>query len=147
MPQRTTWTTVLFLYKDERLRRIEQTKQRGFHVGIWWNDAERLVACLQSIDEIEAVGHLIDSDLSHDSAWETVCHELSCHEGSEYFHIPRGRIVWDTVNRAGILYHGNSTPAIALNKLSRIYRLPRWEARLDEHYLIDEALEDFYRLE
>ena len=147
MSRRKSWPSTLFLYEEQRLRRIEHTRHLGFHVGIWWHDAKRLVALLQSIAEINAVGHLIDSDLSHDSAWETARHELSCHEEAEYFHIPRGRIVWDTVHRAGILYHGNATPTEAFEELAKLFRLPRWEARLDEHYLTGEALEDFYRLD
>ncbi|MBS0205534.1 MAG: helix-turn-helix domain-containing protein [Planctomycetes bacterium] len=102
---------------------------------------------LQSIAEIKTVGHLIDSDLSHDVSWDTARQELRCQAEAEYFDIPRGRIVWDTVHRAGILYHGNETPVEAFEELARLFRLPRWEARLDEHYLTGEALEEFYRLD
>ena len=147
MPRRQSWATVLFLYDEQKLKRITGTTTLGFHVGIWWHDGERLVAFLQSISEIKAVGHLIDSDLSHDAVWETARQELTGNENAEYFDIPRGRIVWDTVHCAGILYHGNATPTEVFEELARLFRLPRWEARLDEHYLTGEALEEFYRLE
>ena len=147
MPRRCSWAKVLFLFGEQKLKRITRTQALGFHVGIWWHDDERLVAFLQSISEIKAVGHLIDSDLSHDSVWETARHELTGHENAEYFDIPRGRIVWDTVHCSGILYHGNATPNEVFEELARLFRLPRWEARLDEHYLTGEALEEFYRLE
>lgn len=147
MPRRKFWTPRLFLYEKQKLKRIECAGELCFHVGIWWHDSQRLVAFLQSIAEIKGVGHFIDSDLSHDWAWETARHELSCHEGTEYFEIPRGRIVWNTYHQAGVLYHGNSTPHQAFHELARIYRLPRWDTRLDEHYLTGEALEDFYRLD
>ena len=147
MPRRKSWPSVLFLYDGQKLQRIERTQSLGFHVGIWWHDDERLVAFLQSIAEIKAVGHLIDSDLSHDAVWETARHELTDHEDAEYFEIPRGRIVWDTVHCSGILYHGNATPTEVFEELAKLFRLPRWEARLDEHYLTGEALEAFYNLD
>lgn len=147
MPRRSSRVKVLFLYDEQKLKRITRTQAPGFHVGIWWHDDERLVAFLQSISEIKAVGHLIDSDLSHDAVWETARHELTDHEDAEYFEILRGRIVWDTVHCSGILYHGNATPTEVFEELATLFRLPRWEARLDEHYLTGEALEEFYRLE
>jgi DNA polymerase III alpha subunit len=78
---------------------------------------------------------------------------------SEYDNNPTAKRVFDMaiqlegtirshgVHAAGVVYHGNSTPAAVFKELARIYRLPRWELRLDEHYLTGEALEDFYRLE
>ena len=147
MPRRKSWPSVLCLYDGQKLQRIERTQSLGFHVGIWWHDAERLVAFLQSISEIKAVGHLIDSDLTHDAVWETARHELTGHEDAEYFDIPRGRIVWDTVHCSGILYHGNATPTDVFEELAKLFRLPRWEARLDEHYLTGDALEAFYSLD
>lgn len=147
MPRRQSWVTILFLYGEQKLKRITGTPPVGFYVGIWWHDDERLVAFLQSISEIKAVGHLIDSDLCHNSVWETAHHELGGYENAEYFDIPRGRIVWDTVHCSGILYHGNATPTEAFEELARLFRLPRLEARLDEHYLTGEALETFYNLD
>ncbi len=146
MPRTTTWTTVLFHQEREILRRTDPAKALSFHVGIWWHDNERLVAFRQSVAEIKTTGHLVDSDLSHDSVWETARQELHCSAALEYFQIPRGRILWDAFHRAGILYHGNSTPQMVFEELARFYGLPRWEARLDEHYLTGEALEEFYRL-
>lgn len=147
MPRRKSWRSILFLYDEQTFKRIEHVPAVCFHVGIWWHDDELLVAFLQSISEIKAEGHLIDSDLSHDSVWETARHELTGHENAEYFDIPRGRIVWDTVRCSGILYHGNATPTNVFEQLARLFRVPRWEARLDEHYLTGEALEEFYRLD
>jgi hypothetical protein len=147
MPPKKSWPSVLFLYENQRLRPIKNPRDICFHVGIWWHDDERLVAFLQSIAEIKPISHLIDSDLAHDSAWETARRELSCGEQTEYFDVPRGRILWDTAHQCGILYHGNSTSTDLFEELARIYRLPRWEVRLDEHYLIGEALNEFYSLD
>ncbi len=147
MPRRASWAKALFFYESGKLRRGDTDKAFGFHVGIWWHDTERLVAFLQPITEIKAAGHLIDSDLSHDVCWETARQEFHRHVTGEYFDLPRGRIVWDTLHAAELFYHGNATPREVFEELARLYGLPRWEARLDEHYLTGDALEEFYRLE
>ena len=147
MPQRKTWPSVLFLYHERRLSRIDHTRAFGFHIGIWWHNDTRLVAFLQSIAEIKEPGNLIDSELTHDSCWDMARMQLSCREETEYFDIPRGRIVWDTVHQSGVLYHGNATPPTVFRELARLFRLPRWDARLDVHYLTGEALEAFYSID
>ena len=148
MSRRTPWISILFLFEQQRFRRYEgEVPGLGFHVGIWWHEAHQLVTFLQSITEITERGHLIDSELSHDSVWDMARQELSYPSSAEYFTVPRGRILWDTVHQCGVVYHGNSTPATAVKQLARIYKLPRWQLRLDEHYLTGEALEDFYRIE
>jgi hypothetical protein len=141
------WQSTLFRYEQGRLTRIEDAEEEGFQVGIWWHNVERLVICLQSIAEIQNSGNLIDSDLSHDSAWETVRPDLACPEATEYFDVPRGRVMWDAVHQSGIIYHGNSTPVEVCEELARIFRLPTWEHRQCEHYLTGEELEAFYDLE
>ncbi len=147
MPRTTAWATILFHHEQGVLNRVTPANAFGFHVGIWWQNDQQLVAFRQPVTEIETTGHLVDSDLTHDSAWETARWELLPPPTVEYFQIPRGRILWDTVHRAGIVYHGNSTPEAVFKELARLYGLPRWEARLDEHYLTGDALEEFYRLE
>lgn len=147
MQRQRSWPSVLFHFEQRTLQRTQRILRAGFHVGIWWHDDERIVTFLQSISEIETTGHLIDSDFSHDSAWEIARRELTCRKNTEYVDVPRGRILWDIVHQSGLMYHGNSTPAEVFDQLARLYRLPRWQARLDEHYLTGEALEDFYRLD
>lgn len=147
MPRTTARATILFHHESGVFNRVTPARAYGFHVGIWWHNDRRMVAFRQSVSEIENTEHLVDSDLTHDSAWETARRELHCPASVEYFQIPRGRILWDTVHQAGIVYHGNSTPEVVFKELARLYGLPRWEARLDEHYLTGEALEEFYRLE
>ena len=147
MPRTTAWATILFHHERGVLNRVTPANAYGFHVGIWWQNDQQLVAFRQPVTEIATTGHLVDSDLTHDSAWETARWELLPPPTVEYFQIPRGRILWDTVHRSGIVYHGNSTSEAVFKELARLYGLPRWEARLDEHYLTGEALEEFYRLE
>lgn len=147
MPRRRTWPSALFLYENQQLKRIDYLQNVSFHVGIWWHDTDRLVAYLQSIAEIETADHLIDSELDHAAAWETARRELSCRTETEYSDVPHGRITWDTIHQCGILYHGNSTSPELIEELARLYRLPRWEVRLDVHYLTGEALSEFYSLD
>lgn len=147
MPRTIAWTTVLFHQERGLLHRVDLTKTSSFHAGIWWHNDKQLVAFRQPVSDIEATWHLIDSDLSHDSVWDIARRELHCPPTAEYFQIPRGRILWDTVHRAGIVYHGNSTPEVIVKELARFYGLPRWEARLDEHYLTGEALKDYFTFE
>ena len=146
MPGKTR-ITILFHHERGVINQVKPAKAYGFHVGIWWHNDQRMVAFRQMVAQIETTGHLVDSDMTHDSAWETARCELHYPATVEYFQIPRGRILWDSVHRAGIVYHGNSTSEVDFNELARLYGLPRWEARLDEHYLTGEALEEFYRLE
>ncbi len=110
-------------------------------------DRDRRVRQADRMTEIKEPGNMIDAELSHDECWHMARLEFSCAAETEYFDLPRGRIVWDTLHRSGLLYHGNSTPLVVFEKLARYFRLPRWEARLDEHYLTGEALEAFYGLE
>lgn len=146
MPGKTR-ITILFHHERGVINQVKPAKAYGFHVGIWWHNDQRMVAFRQMVAQIETTGHLVDSDMTHDSAWETARCEMHYPATVEYFQIPRGRILWDTVHRAGIVYHGNSTPEVVFNELARLYGLSRWEARLDEHYLTGEALEEFYRLD
>lgn len=147
MPRTNAWATILFHHELGGFNRVKTARAHGFHVGIWWHTDQQLVAFRQMVTEIATTGHLVDSDLTHDSAWETARQELHCPATVEYFQIPRGRILWDAEHQAGILYHGNSTPEVVFKELAWLYGLPRWEARLDEHYLTGEALDEFYRLE
>lgn len=105
----------------------------------WWRSCNRLLRSKRPDTS--------STRISHDSAWETARRELPYPEATEYFDVPRGRILWDTAHQAGIIYHGNSTPAEVFDELAGLYRLRRWQARLDEHYLTGEALEEFYRLD
>lgn len=92
-------------------------------------------------------GPLLDTNLSHDEVWPVVRPLLDCPEETEYFDIPRGRILYDAWEQRGVIYHGNATPREALERLAEVFGLPDWEDRLDEHYLTGEALELFYLLE
>lgn len=147
MKQRRKWKANLVLFEQESCKPVERILGPGFHVGIWWHDAELIVAFLQPVSENDNQKHWIDSDLSHDSAWDIARKLLAWPSETEYFQVPRGRVVWDFNLRSGIFYHGNATPVDVFEKLAELFQLPRWEARLDEHYLTGDALEEFYGLE
>lgn len=147
MALRKSWPSIVFLYEDQGYRPSKPTRRTGVNVGLWWHTEERLVAFVQPIKVITTSGNLIDTDLSHDGAWDVARQVLSCPSKTEYFDIPRGRIIWDARLLCGIIYHGNATPGTVFSRLARLFRLPRWEARLDVHYLTGDALEAFYSLE
>jgi len=147
MARKESFKTSLFLYEEGRTTKITNTLGMGFVVGIWWHDHIRLVAFVQPITDVDEAGNLIDSDLTHDSTWTLARNELQCSLKTEYFKIARGRIMWDATHQSGVIYHGNSTPQKVLADLARIYRLPRWQHRLDEHYLTGDALEAYYGIE
>ena len=147
MPRKESLQTSLFRQEKCGTTKITDTFGTGFVVGIWWHDQKQLVAFVQPITDVHEPGNLIDSNLTHDSTWILARNELQCSPETEYFEIARGRIMWDLTHQSGVVYHGNSTPPEVLADLARIYRLPRWQLRLDEHYLTGDALEAYYEIE
>ncbi len=140
MPRAHKRKSTLFIITDGRWCEVNQTKME-IHVGIWWHNGQQLIGFAQPVAAIQVPRPLIDSDLTHADAWDTARRKLSCPSDVEYFAIPRGRILWHADREMGILYHGNATQPRVLNMLAKLFRLPRWEAHLDEHYLVGDALD------
>lgn len=128
----------MFVTTDDGYSEVGQNNKE-IHVGIWWHSGRQLVGFAQPIVAIQEPRTLIDSDLSHADAWDMARRQLSCPCDVEYFAIPRGRILWHAAREMGILYHGNATQTGVLSMLAKLFGLPRWEARLDEHYLTGNA--------
>ena len=53
---------------------------------------------------------------------------------SEYFDVPRGRVVIRRETGEGIVYHGASTAPERLRRIAAEFRLTRWAAVRDDHY-------------
>ena len=138
---------ILFHVDGQQLHRVDNSSSRGRYVGVWWHLRDRLLACRQSVEGIEGPGGLLDTDLSHDAVWPVVRQELGCTEETEYFDVPRGRVLFDARQLSGVIYHGNATPREVLQQLARVFGMARWDERRDEHYLTGEALQEFYSLE
>ena len=132
--------STLFVITDGGWCEVDQT-QMEIHVGIWWHHGQQLIGFAQPISTFQKPTGLIDSDLSHADVWEMAHGQLSCPKDIEYFLIPRGRILWHRNREMGILYHGNATQPRVLSMLAKLFGLPRWEAHLDEHYLVGDALD------
>lgn len=115
-------------------------------VGIWWDDSTTLVAFAHPITENTSGDELVDSNLSHDREWPLVCHRLGRPPQSEYFEIPRGRVIFNRRTLQGIIYHGNATPQERLKTIAAAFHLADWISCPDDHYAIgvdaDAVLDD-----
>lgn len=136
--------TRIFVVRDGKRQSVESLPRRKPFVGIWWHDARTLVAIGEPAAKTHPPGRLVDSNLEHVREWPRIAAEFGKNAESEYFEIPRGRVLWESECEQGIVYHGNGTTAEILNALGRIFHLQRWQHRLDEHYLMGEAVHDLF---
>ena len=144
----STWEPMpshLFIVVGHELTEVDSQGLSEPHVGIWWQGREGLVAFAQALDAVEEPMPLIDSDLAHNDLWPHAAGRLGADRTSEYFEIPRGRVLWDSTRDRGIVYHGNATGRETLVQVAALFGLPNWETRKDDHYLMGESLERFYR--
>lgn len=147
MTRRLKQSTILFVYEGAQIQKVHKEHGIGIHIGIWWNMATQVLAFVQPLTHGTTVSSLIDSTLNHVDVWESSDRKRSFPSNAEFFELPRGRVQWDAIRRVGVIYHGNSTPPDVMEELASVYRLPRWEGRLDEDYLTGEGLTAYYGLE
>lgn len=136
---------LVFLAENGQRIPLKSIKVKGPHVGIWWHSTSRLVAVLQPITSIAAAGRLADSDLAHADEWPFVAKHLHESPASEYSILPRGRTLYDRNQDRGIIYHGNGTDQERLKKLAGIFSLVNWEAKIDDHYLVEKAADELFK--
>lgn len=146
MPRAQNRKSTLFVITDCGWCEVDQSKTE-IHVGIWWHNGQQLIGFAQPVSALQKPRGLIDSDLSHTDAWDMARRQLSCPNDVEYFVIPRGRILWNADRDRGVLYHGNATPARVLTMLAKLFGLPKWETRLDDHYLTGNASDECFSQE
>ena len=137
----------IFIAVGHELTEVDLSVVTEPHVGIWWQGDGGVVAYAQSLASVEAPMPLLDSDLAHNDMWPHAQVALGCGRASEYFDTPRGRVLWDGTTGSGIIYHGNATGRVQLSQVAAMFGLPQWRARLDDHYLVGESLEEFYGAE
>ena len=89
----------------------------------------------------------MDSDLSHADEWPPIAHYFNKTPEVDYFVIPRGRVLFDRDQGIGILYHGNATGDNRLREIAARFGLAVWQARIDEHYLMGDAIDDLFSQE
>ncbi len=103
-------------------------------IGIWWDDGTTLVARTHSPDENADGSTWIDSDLNHVDEWSRVAPQFGLSARSEYFSIPRGRVLLNRSTGVGLIYHGAATSQDRLPVIAAEFRLETWTARIDDHY-------------
>lgn len=112
-------------------------------IGIWWDDGRAIAALSHEIDIDSTGNELVDSNLSHSESWSRICHVLGMTEDDEYFIVPRGRVLYRSMNGRGLIYHGRGTSQRRLQEVAKAFRLTAWDSCLDDHYAVDE---DAYRV-
>ena len=65
-------------------------------------------------------------------------------EFTEYFSIPRGRVLWSPAKQSSIIYHGNSTNPERLDKIANVFHLGEWESRTDIHYMMGDSIDHLF---
>lgn len=103
-------------------------------IGIWWDDGTSLVALTHSPSENSSGQAWIDSNLNHAEEWKSVAPQFGLSAQSEYFSLPRGRVLFNRLTGTGLIYHGAATHADRLPVIAAEFRLKNWTARIDDHY-------------
>jgi len=102
--------------------------------GIWWDDGTKIVAFRSETSHACQISGLCDSENSHNDLWPEAAMRYDAGEDDEYFSIPRGRVLWNPVKLQSIIYHGNGTSAVRLEKIAAIFKLSDWTTHSDIHY-------------
>ncbi|WP_152100017.1 hypothetical protein [Lacipirellula parvula] len=95
---------------------------------------------------VSRTGNLLDSDLEHWREWPKICWSINKSPSDEYFGVPRGRVLYDTGEGRGVIYHGSATSPVRLNDVAEAFQLNAWVAATDLHYemgdIVDEMFDD-----
>ena len=130
-------TRIFLVRGDDRLL-VKQLPGRKPFVGIWWHDDRHIVAFGEPIPKAEGSCRWVDSSLGHVHEWWRIATVFGLSPESDYFEVPRGRILWDSEQDRTVIYHGNATDAAMLKIIGRVFHLKGWQALLDEHYMLGE---------
>jgi hypothetical protein len=104
--------------------------------GIWWAVEGNVVALLQSPERAERSGRFLDSTLAHIQEWPEVANLFGLSRDSCYFDVSRGRVLLKRRTEGAVIYHGNEMSAATLVQIAQAFNLERWNAEIDEHYLM-----------
>jgi hypothetical protein len=113
-------------------------------IGIWWDSGNRIVVFTEMPDRSKAVHGICDSDFAHDDCWLDAAKQLSISTDTEYFHVPRGRVMWHVKNATSVILHGNETGRERLELIASEFRLSNWRAEMDDHYMIGDPTDLFW---
>ena len=135
--------TVFLADGNERVA-LTAADRRQPHVGIWWHNDVSIVAVLQPLDGLPSELNVVDSELGHVLEWPLVAKPLKQPVTADYFLVPRGRVLFDRHRERGLIYHGNRTDQARLRRIAKVFGLSDWDARLDDHYLMDDAVDELF---
>lgn len=113
-------------------------------IGIWWADQTIIVGLWQSAENAEAYGHLLDSSLEHWREWLHIAVHFDKPAQSNYFDVPRGRVLLEESTNKGIVYHGNETNLATLLLIANAFHLEQYQFKMDEHYLTGAAADELF---
>ena len=112
-------------------------------IGIFWVYKNKVIGRTKSLDECVAVNNWIDSPEEHSAVWEDEpAFEELRKSRTEYFKIPRGRVVWNQKENKPVVYADKTllSDEIIKQKIAKFFKLNTasvlWEA--DSHYTTDE---------
>lgn len=125
------------MMKRSSKKRPEQ--QSAPLIGIWWDNGTRLVVFTETPDPAKAVHGICDSDFAHDDCWPNAAKQLSLSTDIEYFHVPRGRVMWHVKNSRSVILHGNETSRERLECIAIKFQLSNWTAEMDVHYMMSDS--------
>ncbi len=63
---------------------------------------------------------------------------------SEYFGVPRGRVLLRQSSGKGVIYHGSSTLPARLQAIAAEFQLTDWKAAVDPHYEMGDAADELF---
>lgn len=103
-------------------------------IGIWWDNGTSLVALAHGPDENSGGKQWIDSNFNHTEEWKRVAPRFGLSTRSEYFSVPRGRVLFNRLPGTSLIYHGAATGSDRLRVIAAEFRLGNWMSELDDHY-------------
>ncbi len=80
----------------------------------------------------------------HVREWPKVAKRLGLSATVGYESVPRGRVLYDTTNHRGIIYHGSATSPKRLVEIAARYQLNTWIAIPDPHYAFGDEIERLF---
>ena len=113
-------------------------------IGIWWDDGTTVVSFSESVDPNDARHGISDSDFAHNDCWPEAATQLSLSPDTEYFDVPRGRVLWHASKSQSIILHGNYTSVDRLKVIAEVFQLENWSAETDLHYMMGDVADGLF---
>lgn len=110
-------------------------------VGIFWvikgqvyyKKQEKCINNLQTI---------VDSDYGHFYEWDNLCGSKFIY--ADFATYPRGRVLYDVVNKISIIYVDKCINSKQILKIVEIFNLTTYKIEYDEHYSCDKCVGEIF---